>query len=150
MEAKNSTNTSENIGIGMCSHHVYTVSCWVVPRLLWKSWFWTLSNLSRHRRRVWELFSTLFLSSYCSIFLQPTVYSVGSVAQAEFTPILRGYIVSGFKENEILKIRIKSQVLFKQNLVHLKPVTNWKINYNPGTGEYEIVEVKEIVEVEGA
>ena len=69
------------------------------------------------------------------------LFSVDSTVRAEFTPILRAYIVAGLKQNELLKSRIKSKVLFKQNLLHLKPVTNWKINYNPGTGEYEIVEV---------
>ena len=85
-----------------------------------------------------QFFSWAYIIQF---FLQPTVYSVGSVVQAEFTPILRGYIVTGFKENEVLKVRIKSQVLFRKNLAHLKPVTDWKITYNPGTASYEIVEV---------
>lgn len=91
--------------------------------------------------------TTLFNSFYgawaqiIQLFLQPTAYSHHNFFLSEFTPILRGYIVSGYRENELLKHPIQSPVLVEENLVNLKPVTDWDITYNQGSGIYEIKQV---------
>ena len=71
-------------------------------------------------------------------FLQSTVHSAGSSGDAQFTPILAGYIVAGFQENAILKARIRAPVLFQEDLTRLRPITNWKLTYDADTGSYKI------------
>ncbi|KAM6494840.1 hypothetical protein JOM56_009463 [Amanita muscaria] len=62
----------------------------------------------------------------------------GSSVQSEFTPILGGYITSDYKETAILRGQISTPVLFKENLVKLPPLTNWRVEYNAGSGVYAI------------
>jgi hypothetical protein len=58
--------------------------------------------------------------------------------QAEFTPILGGYMTSDYQENQILKGQISTSRLFGQDLVQLAPDTNWLVTYNMGSGVYKI------------
>jgi len=62
----------------------------------------------------------------------------GSSVQAEFTPILRAYITTDYKENAILRGQISTPVLFTENLVNLPENTDWMLTYNPGSGAYRV------------
>ncbi|KIL61605.1 hypothetical protein M378DRAFT_13412 [Amanita muscaria Koide BX008] len=62
----------------------------------------------------------------------------GFSVQSEFTPILGGYITSAYKENAVLRDQIPTPLLFKQNLAQLPQLTNWRVEYNAGSGVYAI------------
>jgi len=61
-----------------------------------------------------------------------------SRVQAQFTPVLGGYMTSDYQENEILKGQISTPRLFGQDLVQLAPDTNWLVTYNMSSGVYKI------------
>jgi len=63
----------------------------------------------------------------------------GSSIQAEFTPILAAYVVSGYQQGSVLRGPIYSPVLFQENLSFLEPVTDWLVQFNPGSGVYTII-----------
>ena len=71
--------------------------------------------------------------------LQLFVHSAGSSVQAKFQPILRAYIVSDFRENELLTRRVSSPVLFDYDLAALRGDTYLKLTYDQGTKEFKIV-----------
>jgi len=62
----------------------------------------------------------------------------GSSAQFEFTPILKGYMITGYREGAVLRAQITSPVIFREYLVNLPPNSDWLVTYNPGSGVYNI------------
>jgi len=62
----------------------------------------------------------------------------GSGVQSIFSPILRGYMTSGYQENAVLRGQIFSPVLFMEDLVQLPETTNWRITFNSGSGAYTV------------
>jgi hypothetical protein len=60
--------------------------------------------------------------------------------QIQFIPILRGYIIIDYQgnENNVVKTRVSSPVLFEVNLTQLEEETSWKITYNSGSGSFKI------------
>jgi len=62
----------------------------------------------------------------------------GSSAQFEFTPILRAYVTSDFKESAVLRAQMSSPVLFQENLVNLPENTDWMLIYNKNSGIYKV------------
>jgi len=60
----------------------------------------------------------------------------GSSAHVDFTPILGGYIASGYQQNAVIRSQISTLPLFKENLITLPTHTDWKIEYH--CGEYKI------------
>jgi len=60
-----------------------------------------------------------------------------SSAQIEFTPVLRCFIVSGYKEGEVLKGPIGTP-LFSEDLSQLDEETVWRVTYDNATGEFTI------------
>ena len=120
----------------MCSVHVYEYWCWVLPRLLRSySRLSTLYITVLQRREVWHLVPSAILTNFLQLF----VHSAGSSVQAKFQPILRAYIVSDFRENELLTRRVSSPVLFDYDLAALPGDTYLKLTYDQGTKEYKIV-----------
>lgn len=130
MVAYNDTNKAETIGVGMSYGHFYGVSCWVCIG------FFTRLDRQPTQTLVFERveYDIFFYPHYLP--WQSIVYSPGSLVQCEFTPILGGYIISGHKENAVLRGQIATPLLFKENLVELPAYTNWRIEYK--NGEYNI------------
>jgi len=59
----------------------------------------------------------------------------------DFTPILSGYITTGYKEGEILRGQIASPVIFKENLASLEEETHWRLEYDQATGSFKITRI---------
>lgn len=55
-----------------------------------------------------------------------------------FPLLLKGYIVPGYQQNEILGAEIPCPLLFRENIVKLPSVTYWSIAYNAGANVYKI------------
>ena len=51
---------------------------------------------------------------------------------------LKGYIVSGYQQNEVLGVEIPNPLLFRENIVKLPSVTYWSIACNAGANVYKI------------
>jgi hypothetical protein len=64
----------------------------------------------------------------------------GSNITAQFTPKLRAYVTSDYKETEILKGEIHSPLLWEKNLAELAETTTWNLTRDPATGRYTIAE----------
>ncbi|KAG1742157.1 hypothetical protein EDB19DRAFT_1907625 [Suillus lakei] len=62
----------------------------------------------------------------------------GQKLNAEFTPTLRGYIGTDYKENSLIKGQVQTDRLFEQNLATLEEHTTWTITYDPTTGVLSI------------
>ncbi|KAG2154328.1 uncharacterized protein EDB93DRAFT_1269715 [Suillus bovinus] len=60
---------------------------------------------------------------------------------AEFTPILRGYIGTDYQENSLIKGQVETDRLFEQDLAALDDNTTWNITYEPSTGVFSIDQV---------
>ncbi|KAG1884354.1 hypothetical protein F4604DRAFT_204992 [Suillus subluteus] len=57
----------------------------------------------------------------------------GQKLNAEFTPILRGYVGTGYKENSLIEGQVETERLFEENLAALDDHTTWVITYDPST-----------------
>ncbi|KAG1808910.1 uncharacterized protein BJ212DRAFT_1579795 [Suillus subaureus] len=62
----------------------------------------------------------------------------GQRLNAEFTPILRGYIGTDYKENSLIKGQVETDRLFEENLAALADHTTWVITYDVSTGVLSI------------
>jgi len=62
----------------------------------------------------------------------------GSSVQSEFTPVLRAYVTTDYRENAILRGQISTPILFAENLVNLPQNSDWLLTYNPGSGVYRV------------
>lgn len=56
----------------------------------------------------------------------------------QFTPTLRGYIGTNYKENSLIKDQIETNRLFEENLAHLEENTSWVITYDHASGSFSI------------
>jgi hypothetical protein len=85
-------------------------------------------------------YGSSFPSAILFSFLQPTLHSCAYSVQIQFIPILRGYIIIDYQgnENNVVKTRVSSPVLFEVNLTQLEEETSWKITYNSGSGSFKI------------
>ena len=64
---------------------------------------------------------------------------------AEFTPILRGYIGTDYQENSLIKGQVETDRLFEQDLAALDDNTTWNITYEPSTGVFSIDQVWDMI-----
>jgi len=62
----------------------------------------------------------------------------GQKLNAEFTPILRGYMGTDYKENSLIKGQVETDRLFEENLAGLDDHTTWTITYDHSTGVLSI------------
>ena len=62
----------------------------------------------------------------------------GYKLNAEFTPVMRGYIGTGYQANAVIRGQISSGEVFKQDLAGLPENTNWKLDWDPATGRFSI------------
>ncbi|KAG2034038.1 hypothetical protein BDR03DRAFT_966049 [Suillus americanus] len=62
----------------------------------------------------------------------------GQKLNAEFTPVLRGYIGTNYQENSLIKGQVETDRLFEENLAALDDHTTWVITYDPPTGVLSI------------
>jgi len=62
----------------------------------------------------------------------------GHSVHSEFTPILKGYVTSGYRENEIIRGELATPSIFKENLMHLPEHSDWLLKYDSDTGRYTI------------
>ncbi|KAG2143604.1 hypothetical protein DEU56DRAFT_979295 [Suillus clintonianus] len=63
----------------------------------------------------------------------------GQKLNAQFTPILRGYIGTQYKENSLIKGQIETKYcVFKQDLAKLEDNSTWVIKYDSLTGVISI------------
>ncbi|KAG2125427.1 hypothetical protein DEU56DRAFT_570006 [Suillus clintonianus] len=62
----------------------------------------------------------------------------GQKLNAQFTPVLRGYIGTQYKENSLIKGQIETDCLFEQDLAKLEDSTTWIITYDSPTGVISI------------
>ncbi|KAG2029946.1 hypothetical protein BDR03DRAFT_975278 [Suillus americanus] len=62
----------------------------------------------------------------------------GQKLNAEFTPVLRGYIGTDYQENSLIKGQVETDRLFEENLAALDEHTTWAITYDPSTGVLSI------------
>jgi hypothetical protein len=46
---------------------------------------------------------------------------------AEFTPVLRGYITTAYKQNQVLRAAIQTSCVFREDLAKLSSSTNWAV-----------------------
>ena len=90
-------------------------------------------------------YGALFPSARLTDFLQSFVHSASSSVHATFKPLLRGYVDPSLsiEEDKILTTRVKTPVLFSQDLSKLDDVTYWKITYNERGRQYEIEQVEQ-------
>ncbi|KAG1742173.1 hypothetical protein EDB19DRAFT_1907639 [Suillus lakei] len=56
----------------------------------------------------------------------------------EFTPILRGYIGTDYKQDSLIRGQVETDRLFEQNLDILEDHTTWVITYDPSIGVVSI------------
>ncbi|KAG1757722.1 hypothetical protein EDB19DRAFT_59526 [Suillus lakei] len=65
---------------------------------------------------------------------------VGDISNvtAQFTPVLRAYVTSGYQETQILRGEIQSPVLWDQDLAALPETTTWNLTRDAATGRYSI------------
>lgn len=71
-----------------------------------------------------------------SILYEEAQFGSDQILDAEFTPVLRGYVISGTKENQVFRTVVHSPKLFDENLVKITDGT-----YNitkDGNGKYHI------------
>ncbi|KAG2034047.1 hypothetical protein BDR03DRAFT_1001792 [Suillus americanus] len=62
----------------------------------------------------------------------------GQKLNAEFTPVLRGYIGTGYHENGLIPGQVVADRLFREDLDHLEDRTTWVVKYDTSTGVVSI------------
>jgi len=61
-----------------------------------------------------------------------------SNARIDFIPVLRVFIVTDFKQSEVMKNQVSTPALFNENLAELDDETVWRVTYDKATGEFKI------------
>ncbi|KAH6904575.1 hypothetical protein BKA70DRAFT_1431885 [Coprinopsis sp. MPI-PUGE-AT-0042] len=74
-----------------------------------------------------------------SLLYKANEFGVDNELVAEFTPVLRGYITSAYKQNQVLRAAIQTTCLFRQDLAQLNASTNWNIR-RAANGKWSIVQ----------
>ncbi|KAG2157684.1 uncharacterized protein EDB93DRAFT_1325913 [Suillus bovinus] len=65
----------------------------------------------------------------------------GHKVNVEFTPVLRGYIGTDYKDNCLIKGQIETDRLFEQDLTALEDDTTWTITYDSSTKVFSIKKI---------
>lgn len=60
-------------------------------------------------------------------------------ATVEFAPILSAYIVMGYEQDKIIRSKIRSDVIWQENLAQLRTETYWLLQRSPVNGEFTII-----------
>lgn len=64
----------------------------------------------------------------------------GSNVTAEFTPILRAYITSDYKENTFISKAIEAPMIWEKHLATLAEKTTWTLSREATTGHYKFTQ----------
>lgn len=66
-------------------------------------------------------------------------FSHNENATVEFAPILSAYIVMGYEQDKIIRSKIRSDVIWQENLAQLRTETYWLLQRSPVNGEFTII-----------
>ena len=61
---------------------------------------------------------------------------------AKFTPTLRAYVTSQYKKNELIEGEVQGDKIWEKNLATLADDTDWKLEYDGGSGRWSLKEGK--------
>jgi len=62
----------------------------------------------------------------------------GDSVHSEFTPILKGYVASGYREGDVIRGELGILSPFEENLIHLPENSDWLLKYDSDTGVYTV------------
>lgn len=96
----------------------------------------TVANKTDERQSIGVGFHVAGYEAETALLWEGVVKNSDVVAQ--FTPVLRGYATSSFKENQVLRGAVQSDVLFSNDLTSLAENTTWVVAADPASGEISI------------
>lgn len=68
------------------------------------------------------------------------IYSASYNVTAQFTPVLKAYIVTNYQQNQILRGAVQTPVIWQKDLATLDTNSSFTLSYNPASGTYSITQ----------